>query len=53
MEMLERFGRAYGPFPLAFVEKISTRYQELTIYIRQCHAERDLASSGELVDSIA
>lgn len=45
-EILRRFGRAYGPYPLAFDEQISRRYQELDIYLRQCHAERDLESLG-------
>lgn len=44
-----RFGRAYGPFPLAMDEPISIRYQELGIYLRQCHAERDLEALGEAV----
>ncbi len=48
-DILERFARAYGPFPLAFVEDVSTRYNELTIYLRQCHAERDLAALGQLL----
>jgi len=46
-EILERLGRAYGPYPLAFVEEMATRCQELTVYLRQCHAERDLAALGE------
>ena len=45
-EVLERFGRAYGPYPLAFCEEIGRRHQELTIYLRQCHAERDLEALG-------
>jgi alkylation response protein AidB-like acyl-CoA dehydrogenase len=45
-DILERFGRAYGPYPLAFVDEVGTRYQELTIYLRQCHAERDLEALG-------
>jgi len=48
-EILERFGRAYGPHPLAFVDHISLRSEELKIYLRQCHAERDLAALGALI----
>ena len=46
MEVLERFGRAYGPYPFAFCEAMGRRSQELTIYLRQCHAERDLEALG-------
>jgi hypothetical protein len=41
-EVLDRFGRATGPQLLAFDAGIARRYAELTLYIRQCHAERDL-----------
>ncbi len=48
-DILERFGRAYGPRPLAFDAAISRRFQEVELYLRQCHAERDLESlSGQL-----
>jgi alkylation response protein AidB-like acyl-CoA dehydrogenase len=43
-EVLDRFGRATGPQLLAFDAQAAQRYAELTLYIRQCHAERDLAS---------
>lgn len=46
-EILTRFGRAYGPHPLAFVAETANRTQELTIYLRQSHAERDLAVLGD------
>jgi len=42
-DVLDRFGRATGPQLLAFDAKVAQRYAELTLYIRQCHAERDLA----------
>jgi alkylation response protein AidB-like acyl-CoA dehydrogenase len=42
-DVLDRFGRATGPQLLAFDARIAQRYSELTLYIRQCHAERDLA----------
>ena len=41
-EVLERFGRAYGPRPLAYDGEMSRHYQELILFLRQCHAERDL-----------
>jgi alkylation response protein AidB-like acyl-CoA dehydrogenase len=43
-DVLDRFGRATGPQLLAFDARIAQRYTELTLYIRQCHAERDLAT---------
>jgi alkylation response protein AidB-like acyl-CoA dehydrogenase len=41
-EVLDRFGRATGPQLLAFDDQIARQYASLTVYIRQCHAERDL-----------
>lgn len=41
-DILRRFARAYGPAPLSMDESTSRRYHELDIYLRQCHAERDL-----------
>jgi alkylation response protein AidB-like acyl-CoA dehydrogenase len=43
-EVLDRFGRASGPQLLAFDETSIRQYGSLTVYIRQCHAERDLES---------
>jgi hypothetical protein len=43
---LRRLPRAYGPHPVAMDEKISKRYQELDLYLRQSHAERDLEALG-------
>lgn len=45
-EILRRLPRAYGPHPLAMDEAISQRYQELDLYLRQSHAERDLEALG-------
>jgi alkylation response protein AidB-like acyl-CoA dehydrogenase len=45
-DILRRFARAYGPHPLAMDEGISRRYQELDLYLRQSHAERDLEALG-------
>jgi hypothetical protein len=48
-EILQRFGSAYGPRPLAFDLAISKRCQELTLYVRQSHAESDLEQLGQAV----
>jgi alkylation response protein AidB-like acyl-CoA dehydrogenase len=48
-EVMRRLARAYGPYPLALNEPIGTRYQELDIYVRQSHAERDLEALGKLL----
>jgi alkylation response protein AidB-like acyl-CoA dehydrogenase len=45
-DILRRFARAYGPHPLAMNEEVSSRYQEVDLYLRQSHAERDLESLG-------
>jgi len=41
-EVLDRFGRATGPQLLAYDRQIARQHMALTLYIRQCHAERDL-----------
>jgi hypothetical protein len=43
-DVLDRFGRATGPHLLAFDAQMAQRHAELYLYIRQCHAERDLAA---------
>jgi hypothetical protein len=43
-----RFGRVFGPRPLAFDAEISRLNQELSLYIRQSHAEVDLEDLGRL-----
>jgi alkylation response protein AidB-like acyl-CoA dehydrogenase len=45
---LQRFARAYGPYPLSMNEETASRYQEVGLYMRQSHAERDLESLGQL-----
>ena len=47
VDILQRFGRMCGPRPLAFDRAASRRYQEVELYIRQCHAERDLETLGK------
>jgi alkylation response protein AidB-like acyl-CoA dehydrogenase len=41
-EVLDRFGRATGPQLLAHDAHVARQHAALTLYIRQCHAERDL-----------
>lgn len=48
-DVLERFARAYGPYPLCMQRETTQRYQELDLYLRQCHAERDLEQLGMLL----
>jgi alkylation response protein AidB-like acyl-CoA dehydrogenase len=48
-EVMHRVGRALGAGPLCRDEAHSRRVADLTVYLRQHHAERDLAELGELV----
>ena len=41
-EVLDRYGRAMGPGPLALDPAIAERHAGLTLYLRQSHAEADL-----------
>lgn len=41
-ETMDRFGRATGPQLLAMDAQVARQYAALTVYIRQCHGERDL-----------
>jgi hypothetical protein len=47
-DILRRLPRAYGPYPLAMDTEISRRYQELDLYLRQSHGERDLETIGKV-----
>ncbi|HEX3921078.1 MAG TPA: acyl-CoA dehydrogenase [Streptosporangiaceae bacterium] len=47
--VLARAGRALGAGPLSHDEAHSRAVADLTVYLRQHHAERDLARLGELV----
>ncbi|MDQ1649392.1 MAG: hypothetical protein QOG60_1449 [Frankiaceae bacterium] len=47
-EIADRVGRALGPAPLATDREHAQRVADLTVYLRQHHAERDLARLGEL-----
>ena len=48
-EVLARVGHALGPAPLTGDEDHARRVADLTVYLRQHHAERDLARQGEQV----
>ncbi|ALS57614.1 acyl-CoA dehydrogenase family protein [Rathayibacter toxicus] len=48
-EILVRAGRALGPVPLAFNAEHAKRVADLTLYLRQHHAERDDAELGRSV----
>ena len=48
-DTLRRFARAYGPHPMAMDAEVSRRYQELDLYLRQSHAERDMESLARAV----
>ncbi|WP_029107245.1 acyl-CoA dehydrogenase [Mycobacterium sp. URHD0025] len=47
-EAISRTGRALGPAPLCQDAQHAGRVADLTIYVRQSHAERDLAALGRL-----
>lgn len=47
--VVDRVGRALGPGPLATDAEHSRRIADLTTYVRQSHAERDLAALAELL----
>jgi alkylation response protein AidB-like acyl-CoA dehydrogenase len=48
-EVMNRVGRALGAGPLCRDEAHSRRVADLTVYIRQHHAERNLAELGAIV----
>src|SRR5690606_29605962 len=45
-EAIDRFGRALGPRPLIRDADVVRRIAEIQVYVRQCHAERDLEALG-------
>ncbi len=47
-EVLDRVGRALGAAPLCLDPVQAQRAADLPVYLRQSHAERDLAALGEL-----
>ncbi|WP_396903347.1 acyl-CoA dehydrogenase family protein [Mycolicibacterium sp.] len=48
-ETIRRTGRALGPAPLCGDAVHAARVADLTVYVRQSHAEKDLERLGELV----
>jgi len=48
-EVLDRAGRALGAGPLGHDGDHAQRVADLTVYLRQHHAERDLEQLGRLV----
>jgi alkylation response protein AidB-like acyl-CoA dehydrogenase len=48
-DVMGRVGRALGAGPLCHDEAHSRRVADLTVYLRQHHAERNLAELGQLV----
>jgi alkylation response protein AidB-like acyl-CoA dehydrogenase len=44
--VLTQTGHALGPAPLAFDAEYAQRVADLTLYVRQHHAERDLSAHG-------
>ncbi len=46
---IRQVGHALGPAPLAFDEQHARRVADLELYVRQHHAERDLAELGRTV----
>ncbi|MBN9229893.1 MAG: hypothetical protein J0I93_03490 [Legionella sp.] len=48
-DTLRRFARAYGPYPIACIADINQQYQELDLFLKQHHGERDLAMLGKLI----
>jgi alkylation response protein AidB-like acyl-CoA dehydrogenase len=47
-ETITRTGRALGPGPLCLDRSHANHVADLTVYVRQSHAERDLAALGRL-----
>jgi alkylation response protein AidB-like acyl-CoA dehydrogenase len=47
--VITQVGHALGPGPLAFDERHARRVADLQLYVRQHHAERDLAALGRSV----
>jgi alkylation response protein AidB-like acyl-CoA dehydrogenase len=51
-EVLDRVGRALGAGPLCRDRAHARRVADLTVYVRQSHAETDLESLGEMVRKV-
>ena len=49
LEIIQRAGHSLGPAPLAMNDEHARRVADLTVYLRQHHAERDQAAAGRAV----
>lgn len=49
-DVLDRFGRAFGPRPFAHDADLNQRWLDTHLYTRQDHGERDLEQLGRLGD---
>ncbi len=47
-DVLDRFGRAFGPRPFTTDAAVSQRWADSHLYLRQHHGERDLAELGRM-----
>jgi alkylation response protein AidB-like acyl-CoA dehydrogenase/plasmid stabilization system protein ParE len=47
-DILDRFGRAFGPRPFATDAEVSQRWADSHLYLRQHHGERNLAELGRM-----
>jgi hypothetical protein len=52
-EAISRTGRALGPAPLCLDPEHARRVADLSVYVRQSHAERDLERLGVLAGASA
>ncbi len=48
-DVVSRVGRALGPGPLAYDAEHAGRVADLQVFVRQHHADKDLAALGDLV----
>lgn len=48
-DILDRFGRAFGPRPFAYDPDLNQRWLDTHLYTRQDHAERDLEALGSIL----
>lgn len=50
-DVIDRVGRALGAAPLCLDAQHAQVVADLSVYVRQCHAEVDAATLGEMVES--
>ncbi len=51
-DILDRFGRAFGPRPFAHDADVNQRWLDVHLYLRQDHGERDLAVLGAALPEV-